>query len=70
MDQNIFFLYGWCDKSSFYFFKDPEKLFHVDFSFNNFFTVDLDKHVKFPNFIECPVNAKVKIYEIDSIIEK
>ena len=42
------------------FFKDPEKLFHVDFSTNIFFIVDLDKHVKLPNFIDCPVKARVR----------
>ena len=42
------------------FFKDPEKLFQVAFSSNNFFTVDLERQVKFPNLIDCPENAKVK----------
>ena len=42
------------------FFKDPEKLFHVAFSSSSFFTVDLDRHVKLPNLIDCPVNAKVR----------
>ena len=47
-------------KSFSIFFKDPEKLFHVAFSSKSFFTVDFDKQVKFPNLIDCPVNAKVK----------
>ena len=34
------------------FVNDPEKLFHVDFSFINFFTVDFVRHVKFPYLIE------------------
>ena len=42
------------------FFNDPEKLFQVAFSSNNFFTVAFDKQVKFPNLIDCPVNAKVR----------
>ena len=49
------------DSSSFStFFKDPEKLFQVAFSANIFFTVAFDKHVKLPNLIDCPVNAKVR----------
>ena len=51
---------GMLIKSFSIFFKDPEKLFHVAFSSNIFFTVDLDRHVKLPNLIDCPVNAKVK----------
>ena len=42
------------------FFNDPEKLFQVAFSLSIFSIVGLDKHVKLPNFIDCPVNAKVK----------
>ena len=42
------------------FFKDPEKLFQVAFSSSNFLIVDLDRQVKFPNLIDCPVNAKVR----------
>ena len=57
-------------KSFSIFFNEPEKLFQVAFSSNSFFTVDFDKQVKLPNLIDCPVNAKVKIYEIDNIIEK
>ena len=34
------------------FFNDPEKLFQVAFSSSNFFIVNLDRHVKFPNFID------------------
>ena len=41
-------------------FNEAEKLFHVAFSSNSFFTVDLDKHVKLPNLIDCPANAKVR----------
>ena len=49
------------DKRSFStFFKDPEKLFHVAFSLSIFSTVALDKQVKLPNFIDCPVNDRVK----------
>ena len=47
-------------KSFSIFFNEPEKLFQVAFSSNNFFTVDFDKHVKLPNLIDCPVNAKVR----------
>jgi len=47
-------------KSFSIFFNDPEKLFHVAFSSISFFTVDLDRHVKLPNLIDCPVNAKVR----------
>ena len=47
-------------KSFSIFFNEPEKLFQVAFSSNSFFTVDFDKQVKFPNLIDCPVNAKVK----------
>ena len=47
-------------KSFSIFFNEPEKLFQVAFSSSSFFTVDLDRHVKLPNLIDCPVNAKVK----------
>ena len=49
------------NKSFSTFFNEPEKLFHVAFSFNIFSIVDFDKQVKLPNFIDCPVNPKVKI---------
>ena len=42
------------------FLSDPEKLFQVAFSLSIFSTVCFDKHVKFPNLIDWPVNAKVK----------
>ena len=47
-------------KSVSIFVREPEKLFHVAFSSSSFFTVDLDRHVKLPNLIDCPVKAKVK----------
>ena len=48
------------NKSFSIFFNDHEKLFHVAFSLSIFSIVDFDKQVKFPNFIDWPVNAKVK----------
>ena len=48
------------NKSFSIFFKDPEKLFQVDFSLSIFSIVNFDKQVKFPNLIDWPVNAKVK----------
>ena len=42
------------------FFNEPEKLFQVAFSLSIFSTVISDKHEKFPNLIDCPVNDKVK----------
>ena len=57
----LFPLIDWIETSSFStFFSEPEKLFHVAFSSNSFFTVDLDRHVKLPNLIDFPVNAKVR----------
>ena len=38
-------------KLSSIFFNEPEKLFHVAFSFIIFSTTDFGKHVKLPNFI-------------------
>ena len=43
------------------FAKDPEKLLQVAFSSINFLTVFFVRQVKFPNFINFPVNVKVII---------
>ena len=48
------------NKSFSIFFKDAEKLFHVDYSLSIFSIVNFDKQVKFPNLMDWPVNAKVK----------
>ena len=37
----------------------PEKLLHVALSFNNFSIVFFGRKVKFPNFIDFPVNTSV-----------
>ena len=43
------------------FVSDPEKLLQVAFSSINFLTVSFVRQVKFPNFINFPVNVKVII---------
>ena len=50
---------GTSNKSFSIFVNEPEKLFHVAFSFINFSTVIFERHVKFPNLIDLPVNVKV-----------
>ncbi len=50
---------GTSNKSFSIFINDPEKLFHVAFSFISFSTEVFGRHVKFPNLIDLPVNVKV-----------
>ena len=50
---------GISNKSFSIFANEPEKLFQVAFSFINFSTVTFERHVKFPNLIDFPVNVRV-----------